>query len=94
MTLAEKYDHLAAGINPRKQVVCIHRGRTSAEGVVIEEARYDEGGLPLLDVFLVNNLNDVKWAGWEPFSPPPLPRAVRPAVEEELESPAKTRRRR
>lgn len=80
MSLTEVYDNLAAGINPRKQFIAIHRGRVNAEGALIEPQRTDpETGLPLLCVFLRTNMDDIRWAGWEEFTPPPAPREVRQA---------------
>lgn len=78
MTLAEKYDELAAGIDPRKQFVAIHRGRTNSDGAPVEPQRIDpETGLPLLDVFLRKNMADVIQFGWEEFQPPQEPANVK-----------------
>lgn len=98
MSLLDEYTYLAAGINPNKQVVCIHRGKVNAEGAPVVAPRIDpETGLPVLNVFLKTQLPDVLLEGWEVFTPPPTPQGIRPAqrnIEEDEETTTTTTRRR
>lgn len=98
MSLAEQYEILADTIDPRKQAICIHRGKVNAEGAPVVAPRVDpETGLPLLNVFLRSQLPDVLMEGWEVFAPPAIPNGVRPAqvqVEETEHRTTATKRRR
>ena len=81
MSLSEQYDFLKLQLDPRKQVICVHVGMKSADGVQVVEPRVDsETGLPLLDIFLRKNMDEVRLNGWAEYVEPKAPEAVKPAA--------------